>query len=62
VKECAIRKEKELLDALDLYKDFTISLDKRAREDSKQNPSSRKFCIPQSIKELNEMVIEFNKK
>lgn len=35
-------------------------MDLRAKEDTKANPSSRKFCLPQSIKDLNEMVNRFN--
>jgi len=36
-------------------------MDTRAKEDSKTNVTSRKFCLPQSIKDLNAMVDEFNK-
>jgi len=35
-------------------------MDTRAKEDSKTNATSRKFCLPQSIKELNAMVDQFN--
>lgn len=35
-------------------------MDLRAKEDSKINTTSRKFCLPQSIKELNSMVDQFN--
>jgi len=60
LKEKATKKEKELMEALAYYKDFTQSMDKIAKEDSKANATSRKFCLPQSIKELNSMVDKFN--
>jgi len=36
-------------------------MDTRAKEDSKTNVASKKFCLPQSIKELNTIVDELNK-
>lgn len=36
-------------------------MDTRAKEDSKTNVTSKKFCLPQSIKELNIIVDDLNK-
>jgi flagellar motor switch protein FliG len=58
VKECAIKKEKELLDALDLYKDFTNSIDIRARGIQTQRIEN---WIKSKITTIDKLINEFIK-